>query len=50
MKFIYNAYDDTKTFLQRAFNKWRKGPIHLENELWKLPIDTIIELADKSSE
>lgn len=50
MRFIDNAYNDKKAYLQRAFNKWRRGPIQLETELWKLPIDTIIELADKSSE
>lgn len=35
--------------MQRAFNKWRKGPDALEEELWKLDIKVLEQLAIKTT-
>ena len=49
-RFCNNSYNKEKGQMQRAFNRWRKGPGMLTEELWKLPIDTVVKLGLKTTE
>jgi hypothetical protein len=44
-----NAIEPGKADMQRAFKKWRSGPTHLTTELWRLPIETIVQLAIRTT-
>lgn len=44
-----NAIEPGKADMQRAFKKWRSGPEHLTTELWRLPIETIVQLAIRTT-
>ena len=49
-KYSQNQVHNVKADLQFAFNKWKQGPSRLTNELWKLPLETITELAVRSTQ
>jgi hypothetical protein len=40
--YMHNRVTGQKGDLQRAFKKWRNGPDQLAEELWRLPVATII--------
>jgi hypothetical protein len=49
INFCTNNTQDERADIQRAFNKMKKGPMHLTDELWRLPTKTLTELGVKTS-
>ena len=48
--YMHNRVTSQKGDLQRAFKKWRNGPDQLAEELWRLPVATIIKLAANTTQ
>jgi len=48
-RFCENQVHHVKSDLQRAFKKWKTGPEILGHELSKLPIETLTDLAVRST-
>lgn len=48
-RFCENQVHNVKSDLQRAFKKWKAGPETLGHELSKLPAETLIDLAVRST-
>ena len=49
-KFIANFNENNKAMMQIAFNKWKRGPAKLEQELWRLDIKDLETLAWRTTE
>merc|ERR1712216_336498 len=49
LRFCFNAAVNGKADLQRAFKKWRNGPDQLARELWRLPVETIVQLGIRTT-
>jgi hypothetical protein len=48
-RYLANYKESRKAELQMAFNKWRKGPDRLEQELWRLDIKTLENLGYRTT-
>ena len=48
-RICHNQVQDGVADLQRAFKKWRNGPDQLAEELWRLPVDTIVQLGIRTT-
>jgi len=48
--FCANSLENDKADMQRAFKKWRNGPDQLAEELWRLPVNSLINLGLKTTD